>query len=193
MLPFNSNPIQSTTNACQPCTDSKSILRLSDANGVPIRGQFFIPTQLGQFANCDQSEPILAISLVIDWHGIHGSMPIRCRSEVNFSQKQKFVNCPICVNPSKSNANHGQYNANFMLLLRPFVPLTSALYGTVPSLLGGRNRVKAQARRQYRANLELPLTYQSGVNPCKSMSIQYQSSNGGKSWSIWSIIKKSNS
>ena len=79
MLPFNSNPIQSTTNACQPCTDSKSILRLSDANGVPIRGQFFIPTQLGQFANCDQSEPILAISLVIDWHGI-GAGPNPCQS-----------------------------------------------------------------------------------------------------------------
>jgi len=45
---------------------------------------------------------------------------------------------------------------------------TSALYRSVPSLLGGRNRVKAQARRQYRANLDLPLTYQSGVNPCKS-------------------------
>ena len=141
MLPFNSNPIQSTTNACQPCTDSKSILRLSDANGVPIRGQFFIPTQLGQFANCDQSEPILAISLVIDWHGIGAgpnpcqsmpiltntvpipgrSMPIRCRSEVNFSQKQKFVNCPICANPSKSNANPGQFNANPKPLLRTFV------------------------------------------------------------------------
>ena len=141
MLPFNSNPIQSTTNACQPCTDSKSILRISDANGVPIRGQFFIPTQLGQFANCDQSEPILAISLVIDWHGIGAgpnpcqsmpiltntvpipgrSMPIRCWSEVNFLQKQKFVNCPICANPSKSNANPGQFNANPKPLLRTFV------------------------------------------------------------------------
>merc|ERR1712155_404677 len=55
------------------------------------------------------------------------SRPIRtspCQSEVHFSQKQKSVNCPICANPSKSNANPGQSSANFMPLLRPFVWIT---------------------------------------------------------------------
>ena len=47
---------------------------------------------------------------------------------------------------------------------------------------------KDKPRRQYKANLELPITYQSGVNPCKSMSIQSQSADRGQSWSIWSII-----
>ena len=152
MLPFNSNPIQSTTNAYQPCTDSKSILRLSDANGVPIRGQFFIPTQLGQFANCDQSEPILAISLVIDWHGI-GAGPNPCQSMPILTNPvpipgqsvpnhvpiggpfltNSFVNSPIYANPCQSNAN----SKPFLRTIPAHNLGTSPLHGMVPSLLGG--------------------------------------------------------
>ena len=106
------------------------------------------------------------LGMASDWHRI--GTGLACIGKFRANSRQSEDNCA---------SNQG----------------TSLLYGMVPSLLGGRNRVKAQARRQYRANLDLPLTYQSGVNPCKSMSIQYQSSNGGKSWSIWSIIKKSNS
>ena len=61
-----------------------------------------------------------------------------------FTKKGKFVNCPIWANPSKSNANPCQSNANF----RPFtwaIPAlklgTSPLYGMVPSLLGGQKFV----------------------------------------------------
>ena len=57
-----------------------------------------------------------------------------------FTKKGKFVNCPIWANPSKSNANPCQSNANF----RPFtwaIPAlklgTSPLYGMAPSLIGG--------------------------------------------------------
>ena len=63
-----------------------------------------------------------------------------------FTKKGKFVNCPIWANPSKSNANPCQSNANF----RPFtwaIPAlklgTSPLYGLVPSLLGGRTKANS--------------------------------------------------
>merc|ERR1711978_472175 len=71
-LPILANPCQSGANPCR----SMSI----HANPVPIRGQFFVPTQIRQFANLRQSVPIRANP---------------CQS------------MPIHVNPCQSGANPG--------------------------------------------------------------------------------------
>ena len=74
---------------------------------------------IGTGPNPFQSMPILTNPVPISGQ----SVPVHANQRSIFT-KTKVVNCPICANPSKSNANPGQSNANFMLLLRPFVPLT---------------------------------------------------------------------
>ena len=114
-------------------------------------------------------------------------VPIRCQSDViPRSTFRSNINSPISktwsirANPSKSDANPSQSNANFMPLLRAICLDnlgTSPLYGMVPTQLGGQsschpgttqcqswvNRKPILAQHQ-EANLK-PVLGQSLANP----------------------------
>ena len=111
-----------------------------NANWTPIQGRSLSQPRV----NLIRSLSIQANPVPIRYQS--GASPRSTfRSNINSPISKKWS---IRANPSKSNANPGQSNANFMLFLRTIPALnlgTSALYGMVPSLLGGRN-VRNSAR-----------------------------------------------
>ena len=150
-----------------------------NANLVPIGGHFFVPTQICQFANPGQSEPIranpmpircqsgpiggqfFALTQICQFANPSQSGANPCQSVANFSFRHKFTNMPILANPCQSVPIHK--DTNFSICQSE--PIQSNL---VPICQSGANRpIQCQLANLKPIRLQLanpvPIS-QSGAN-----------------------------